>query len=85
MTEFGKSPLLSTTELNHLGFNLVIYPVTLFRSALGASRAALQAIHREGSQESQIPNMLTRQELYNLTHYADYQIFDQNVFLNKKS
>jgi methylisocitrate lyase len=85
MTEFGKSPLLSTAELENLGFNMVIYPVTLFRMALGASRSVLQAIHREGSQQNQVPLMFTRQELYDLTHYSKYEQFDQSVFQNKKN
>ena len=34
MTEFGKSKLLSTKELNNLGYNLAIYPVTTQRLAL---------------------------------------------------
>ena len=31
MTEFGKSKLLNKTELENLGYNLVIYPVSTQR------------------------------------------------------
>ena len=34
MTEFGKSKLLNVKELENLGYNLVIYPVTTQRLAM---------------------------------------------------
>jgi methylisocitrate lyase len=80
MTEFGKSKLLNTQELTNLGFNMVIYPVTTLRLAMKAVENGLEAILKTGSQESVVPQMQTRQELYDLTHYADYNQLDQNVY-----
>ena len=37
MTEFGKSKLLDAKTLANLGVNVVIYPVTLLRLAMGAA------------------------------------------------
>ncbi len=80
MTEFGKSKLLSQTELENLGFNLVIYPVTTQRLALGAVMDGLKTIKKEGSQESVVNKMQTRSELYDLLHYQSYNALDQKVF-----
>ena len=42
MTEFGKSKLLSRKALEDLGMNVVIYPVTLLRIAMGAVERAFE-------------------------------------------
>ncbi len=80
MTEFGKSKLLTTAQLENLGVNIVIYPVTTFRLAMGAVERGLAQIAKDGTQENLLPQMQTRKELYELTRYEDYNKFDQNVF-----
>jgi methylisocitrate lyase len=80
MTEFGKSPLLSTKTLEELGFNLVIYPVTTLRLAMGAIEDGLRVIREEGTQASLVERMQTRTRLYELVDYAGYNAFDQDVF-----
>lgn len=80
MTEFGKSKLFTTKELESVGFNMVIYPVTTFRLALGATEKGLQQIMADGTQEAVVPAMQTRKELYELTRYEEYNAWDQNVF-----
>lgn len=85
MTEFGKSKLYSKTELENLGYNLVIYPVTTLRLAMGATEKGLDIIKSTGSQTEALPLMQTRQQLYDLTAYEDYSQFDQNIFNFKLS
>ncbi|MFN8847862.1 MAG: methylisocitrate lyase [Bdellovibrionales bacterium] len=80
MTEFGKSKLLTSTQLENLGFNIVIYPVTTLRLAMGAATQGLEIILKEGHQESALPLMQTRQQLYDLTGYENYNQFDQNIY-----
>ena len=80
MTEFGKSPLLDTQTLVSIGFNVVIYPVTLLRIAMGAIENGLRTIAREGTQRELVPNMQTRSRLYELLHYADYSALDSKIF-----
>jgi methylisocitrate lyase len=60
MTEFGKTPLFTTQELADVGVNLVIWPVSLLRMAMGAAEWALNTLLTEGSLESQLPNMQHR-------------------------
>lgn len=80
MTEFGKGKLYTKTELENLGYNLVIYPVTTLRLALGCAEKGLDIIKDTGSQTEALPLMQTRQQLYDLTSYEQYNQFDQGIF-----
>ncbi len=80
MTEFGKSKLLTAAQLEKLGYNLVIYPVTTLRLAMGAIDRGLDVIKKEGTQESLLDVMQHRKDLYALLRYEDYNSFDQNIF-----
>lgn len=80
MTEFGKSPLLDLATLDRLGYDLVIYPVTTLRLAMGAIERGLRVLHAEGTQARLVPEMQTRARLYELLRYREYEAFDQAVF-----
>jgi methylisocitrate lyase len=80
MTEFGKGKLLTAHELDDLGMNIVIYPVTLLRLAMGAAVAGLDEILATGTQEGVLDRMQTRAELYDLLDYSSYNRFDEGVF-----
>jgi methylisocitrate lyase len=80
MTEFGKSRLFTADELAGVGINLIIYPVTLLRMAMGAAERTLETIKAEGTQEARVPDMLTRARLYELVDYEAYNRFDTGVF-----
>jgi methylisocitrate lyase len=69
MTEFGTSPLLSIPDLADLGFTAVLYPVTLMRLSMKAMEAGLAMIAEEGTQESLLDLMQSREELYDLLDY----------------
>ncbi|MET3812222.1 methylisocitrate lyase [Arthrobacter sp. UYEF3] len=80
MTEFGKSGLFTVDQLQNVGVNMVIYPVTLLRSAMGAAERVLDTLKRLGTQEVRVPEMLTRARLYDLVDYEAYNKFDSSVF-----
>ena len=80
MTEFGKSALLSAKQLQDLGFNAVIYPVTTLRLAMFAIEQGLREIGSTGTQSGILDDMQHRSRLYELLRYSDYNAFDQNVF-----
>ncbi len=80
MTEFGKSRLLNAKELEALGYNLVIYPVTTLRLAMGAVEAGLARIKADGDQNAVLDQMQTRKRLYEVVRYEDYNDFDQSLF-----
>jgi methylisocitrate lyase len=80
MTEFGKSRLLTAKELESVGFNMVIYPVTTLRLAMRAVENGLREILEKGTQEGLLDKMQHRKELYDLTNYEKYNELDQNIF-----
>lgn len=80
MTEFGKGRLFTYGELSNLGYNIVIYPVTTFRLAMGATITGLQEIKKTGTQEGVLNIMQTRKDLYALTRYDEYNSFDSSIF-----
>ncbi|MGN6760475.1 MAG: methylisocitrate lyase [Leifsonia sp.] len=80
MTEFGKSDLFTTRQLADVGVNLVIFPVSLLRLAMGAAERGLDTILSEGSLTSRVPEMQTRARLYELVDYAGYASFDERVY-----
>jgi len=80
MTEFGKSELFTNQQLADVGMNIVIYPVSLLRLAMGAAERGLDTIVAEGSLNSQVQNMQTRARLYELLDYEAYNEFDTSVF-----
>ena len=80
MTEFGKSKLLTKEDLENLGYNLVIYPVTTQRLAMKNVEDGLRQIFEEGHQNNVIDKMQTRKRLYEVVDYEKYGEFDQSVF-----
>jgi methylisocitrate lyase len=80
MTEFGKSELLSAQELEDLGMNAVIYPVTTLRIAMGQVEEALGEIAESGTQKEWLDRMQHRSRLYELLRYSEYNEFDTSVF-----
>jgi methylisocitrate lyase len=80
MTEFGKSDLFSVDQLRDVGVNIVIWPVSLLRIAMGAAGRALDTLNDEGHLTSKLGEMQHRADLYDLVDYEQYNHFDQDVF-----
>ncbi|WP_151530509.1 methylisocitrate lyase [Corynebacterium megadyptis] len=80
MTEFGKTQLLTAQQLQDIGYNAVIYPVTTLRIAMGQVEDALQELAATGTQEGWLERMQHRSRLYELLRYAEYNAFDQEIF-----
>ena len=80
MTEFGKSKLLSFKELENIGYNIVIYPVTTQRLAMKNVEDGLRAIFDDGHQNNIIDKMQTRKRLYDLVEYEKYNSLDEKIY-----
>ena len=80
MTEFGKSKLLSYKELENLGYNIVIYPVTTQRLAMKNVEDGLRDIYVNGHQNNIIDKMQTRKRLYELVDYEKYNSLDEKIY-----
>ena len=79
MTEFGKSKLLDKKQLENLGYNLVIYPVTTQRLAMKSAEEGLKSIFKDGHQNNIIDKMQTRKRLYELVEYEKYNTPDKKI------
>ncbi|MEV8267869.1 methylisocitrate lyase [Microbacterium sp. NPDC076911] len=80
MTEFGKSELFSSEQLRSAGVNIVIWPVSLLRIAMGAASRALDTLLDEGHLTNRLDEMQHRADLYELIDYEQYNHFDQDIF-----
>ena len=80
MTEFGKSKILNYKELENLGYNIVIYPVTTQRLAIKSVEEGLRVIFEDGHQNNIIDKMQTRKRLYDLVEYEKYNALDENIY-----
>ena len=73
ITEFGKTPLFSQQQLASVGVKLALYPLSAFRAMSKAALTVYQTIQNEGSQASCLEAMQTREELYQVLGYYQYE------------
>lgn len=78
MTEFGKTPYLSVAEFEDLGYRLVLFPMTALRMATKAIDQMLSELRSRGTQRNLLEQMQTRQQLYDLLKYAEYEQRDRH-------
>lgn len=85
MTEFGKSPLLSTEELIQLGYKMVIFPLTAFRAFLMSAENMYTDLFKYGTQRDLMDRIMTRNEFYGIIGYDDYESEDRDLYSRKRS
>ena len=73
ITEFGRTPLFSVAELRSADVAIALYPLTAFRAMNKAALGAFETVRREGSQKALLPEMQTREELYEFLNYHSYE------------
>lgn len=73
ITEFGKTPLFTRNELKNAGISLVLYPLSAFRAMSKAALQVYKTIIDTGTQQSVIDSMQTRNELYEVLGYQEYE------------
>ena len=73
LTEFGKTPLFTTDELAGVGIRMALYPLTASRTMAAAAENAYRTLRKEGTQKSLLENMQTRDELYEVLGYHEYE------------
>lgn len=70
MTEFGKTPIIPLKRFEEMGYHCTIFPVSTFRSAMGAATRLLTALKRDGHVGAEIDEMMTRKDLYDVLGYS---------------
>lgn len=73
ITEFGKTPLFSTQELGEAGVDIVLYCCGAYRAMNQAAMRFYQAVREQGHQRDVVNIMQTREELYDLLGYHEYE------------
>jgi len=76
ITEFGSTPLFTTDELNSVGVKLALYPLSAFRAMNAAALNVYQTLLNDGTQQSVLEEMQTREELYG---FLDYHTYEQKL------
>jgi methylisocitrate lyase len=77
MTEFGKTPEIGLSRFGEMGYDLVLYPVTMQRIAMHAVTGALATLKQNGSAQSLLASMQSRQALYDLIGYVPGEAWTQ--------
>ena len=73
ITEFGQTPLFTTSELGSVDVDIVLYCCSAYRAMNAAALKVYQTIRSEGTQKNLIPMMQTRADLYKYLGYHDYE------------
>ena len=73
ITEFGMTPLFTTTELASVGVGIVLYPLSAFRAMNKAAENVYETVRKDGSQKAVLDTMQTREELYQRINYYEYE------------
>jgi len=73
ITEFGKTPLFTRDELKSVGVGMILYPLSAFRAMSAAALASYQAIVEQGSQQSVVGTMQSREDLYKVLKYHEFE------------
>jgi methylisocitrate lyase len=83
LTEFGKTPMFTATELAGAGIRMVLYPLSAFRAMSRAAARVYRTLREEGTQQSVIDTMQTRDELYDVLGYHEYEDKLDQLFAEK--
>jgi methylisocitrate lyase len=73
ITEFGMTPLFTTSELASVGVGIVLYPLSAFRAMNKAAENVYETVRKDGSQKAVLDTMQTREELYQRINYYEYE------------
>lgn len=83
LTEFGKTPMFTTEELQKVGVRLVLYPLSAFRAMSNAALHVYETLRKDGTQTAAIEMMQTRMELYDVLGYHEYEEKLDQLFAEK--
>ncbi len=83
LTEFGKTPMFTTEELANAGVRLALYPLSAYRAMAKAAIGVYETLRRDGTQKAVIDSMQTRDELYDVLGYHEYEDKLDQLFADK--
>lgn len=85
ITEFGVTPLFTRDELKNAGVRMILYPLSAFRAMSAAALHVYDTIRRTGTQKSLLDTMQTREQLYEVLNYYQYEQKLDELFAKGKT
>jgi methylisocitrate lyase len=79
MTEFGRTPFMTASEFEKMGYRMVIWPVSSLRVANKAQAELYKALKRDGDTHNSLDRMQTRAELYDLIDLKAFEALDASI------
>ena len=73
ITEFGKTPLFTKDELSSVGVDMILFPLSAFRAMSQIAEKVYISLAKDGTQDSLLDIMQTREELYETLNYHEYE------------
>ena len=83
LTEFGRTPMFTVAEMRDAGVALVLYPLTGFRAMSAAALETFTTLRQRGTQADALGSMQTRDELYDVLNYRNYERKLDEIFENR--
>jgi methylisocitrate lyase len=73
ITEFGKTPLFTKDELSSVGVDMMLFPLSAFRAMSQIAEKVYISLAKDGTQDSLLDIMQSREELYERLNYHEYE------------
>lgn len=84
ITEFGVTPMFTKQELQQAGAKLILYPLSAYRAMNAAALKVYETIRHEGTQKAVLSDMQTREQLYDVLDYHQYEQTLDELFAQGK-
>jgi methylisocitrate lyase len=84
LTEFGSTPLFTTTELRDANVDIALYCCGAYRAMNAAALNFYETLMRDGTQKDAVKTMQTRADLYKYLGYHAYEDKLDALFAEKK-
>src|SRR5574337_198793 len=73
LTEFGSTPFFTVDELRSANVDIALYCCGAYRAMNKAALGFYETVRRDGTQKAYVPQMQTREELYDFLGYHAYE------------
>jgi methylisocitrate lyase len=84
LTEFGSTPFFTVDELRSANVDIALYCCGAYRAMNKAALGFYETVRRDGTQKAYVPQMQTREELYDFLGYHAYEDKLDELFAAKK-
>jgi methylisocitrate lyase len=84
LTEFGSTPFFTVDELRSANVDIALYCCGAYRAMNKAALGFYETVRRDGTQKAYVPQMQTREELYDFLGYHAYEDKLDGLFAAKK-